>query len=57
VVTDRSGQTWLLYHAWRPDAVGSTDPGRQLWLDRLDWIGGHPVARGPTGTPQPTPRT
>ena len=57
VVTDRSGQTWLLYHAWRPDAVGSTDPGRQLWLDRVDWIGGHPVARGPTGTPQPTPRT
>jgi beta-xylosidase len=57
VVTDAAGRTWLLYHAWKPDAVGSTEPGRQLWLDRLDWVGGLPVVRGPTGGPQPTPAT
>lgn len=55
VVTDEAGQTWMLYHAWAPDAVGSTDPGRQLWLDRLDWTGGRPVVRGPTPGPQPAP--
>ena len=55
-VTDGAGQTWLLHHARRPDAIGSSDPGRELWLDRLDWVGGRPVVRGPTGTPQPRPR-
>ena len=57
VVTDRGGQSWLLYHAWKPEAIGSTDPGRELWLDRLDWVGGRPVVRGPTGSPQAVPRT
>jgi beta-xylosidase len=55
VVTDDGGQTWLLYHAWPPEAIGSTSPGRQLWLDRLEWEGGRPVVRGPTATPQPEP--
>jgi beta-xylosidase len=57
VVTDGAGQTWLLYHAWNPDAIGSTDPGRQLWLDRLDWTGDRPVVHGPTAGPQPAPKT
>jgi beta-xylosidase len=55
VVTDAAGQDWMLYHAWNPDQIGSTDPGRQLWLDRLDWPGGKPVVHGPTADPQPAP--
>jgi beta-xylosidase len=50
------GSTWLLYHAWPPDGIGSVAPGRQLWLDRLDWTGGRPVVHGPTAGPQPVPK-
>jgi beta-xylosidase len=49
------GSTWILYHAWQPDAIGANEPGRQLWLDRLDWVNGRPVAAGPTSGPQPAP--
>ena len=49
------GSTWLLYHAWPPDAIGSTTPGRQMWLDRVDWVDGRPVVKGPTAGPQPVP--
>ena len=55
VVTAPDGSTWLLYHAWPPNAVGAVDPGRTLWLDRLDWVDGKPVVRGPTTDPQPLP--
>ena len=55
LVTDDDGGTWLLYHAWPPDAVGSVDPGRQLWLDRVDWVDGKPVVKGPSSDPQPRP--
>jgi beta-xylosidase len=55
VVRDARGRTWLVYHAWPPGAVGSVVPGRQLWLDRLDWVDGTPVVRGPTCTKQPQP--
>nr|WP_296069253.1 glycoside hydrolase family 43 protein [uncultured Actinoplanes sp.] len=48
LVTLPSGATWLLYHAWPPGAVGSVTPGRQLWLDRVDWVDGRPVVRGPS---------
>ncbi|GAA2576375.1 glycoside hydrolase family 43 protein [Winogradskya consettensis] len=54
-VTLPDGTTWLLYHAWQPAAIGSATPGRQLWLDRLDWIDGKPVVHGPTADPQPAP--
>ena len=47
LVRTPSGQTWLLYHAWAGGAVGSVTPGRQLWLDRVDWADGRPVVRGP----------
>ncbi|GIM96191.1 glycoside hydrolase family 43 protein [Paractinoplanes toevensis] len=56
-VTLPDGTTWLLYHAWPPDAVGSVAPGRQMWLDRVDWVGGKPVVHGPTATAQPAPGT
>ncbi|TXK40529.1 glycoside hydrolase family 43 protein [Nonomuraea sp. C10] len=55
LVTTPGGQTWLLYHAWPPDAIGSVEPGRRLWLDRVDWEDGKPIVRGPTATPQPHP--
>jgi beta-xylosidase len=51
----KGGGTWLLYHAWPPDAIGSVSPGRQLWLDRVDWVDGKPAVRGPTAQPQPRP--
>lgn len=57
VVSTPDGSTWLIYHAWPPEAIGSTSPGRQLWLDRVDWVGGRPVVRGPTAEPQPAPGT
>jgi beta-xylosidase len=56
LVTTPGGQTWLLYHAWPQEAVGSVSPGRQLWLDRIDWQDGRPVVHGPTADPQPLPR-
>ena len=55
VVEDGSGETWVAYHAWPPDAVGSVYPGRVLWLDRLTWKDGKPVIEGPTGSRQPAP--
>jgi beta-xylosidase len=56
LVTTPAGESWLLYHAWPPEAVGSVMPGRQLWLDRVDWVDGKPVVRGPNAEPQPVPR-
>ena len=51
--TDRSGQTWLVYHAVPRDTPrgGPQGPGliRQLMVDRLDWIGGWPVLRAGAG--------
>jgi beta-xylosidase len=54
-VTLENGATWLLYHAWPPDGIGSVAPGRQMWLDRIDWRAGKPVVRGPTAGAQPMP--
>ncbi len=48
LVTTPAGETWMLYHAWPGGAVGSVTPGRQLWLDRVDWEEGRPVVRGPS---------
>ncbi len=55
LVTAPGGVTWLLYHAWPDGAVGSVAPGRQLWLDRVNWPAGHPVVHGPTAEPQEVP--
>lgn len=50
------GQTWMFYHAW--EVVGGSRRGerRLMWLDRLDWVDGKPVLRGPTTAPQPLPQ-
>jgi beta-xylosidase len=55
VIRDARGRTWLVYHAWPPGKIGAVTPGRQLWIDRLDWRGGKPVVKGPTCKPQPAP--
>lgn len=55
LVTLPDGATWMLYHAWPDGAVGSVAPGRQLWLDRVEWVAGRPVVKGPTAQPQPVP--
>jgi beta-xylosidase len=52
IVRDGDGETWLLYHAW-PRTSGEDE--RELWLDRLDWVDGKPVVKGPTCRPQPAP--
>ncbi len=55
LVNGPDGQTWIVYHAWPPDAVGSLVPGRVLWLDRLIWQDEKPVVEGPTCGAQPRP--
>lgn len=57
IVTDANGQTWMAYHAWKASAVDDPTVGRQLWIDRLDWVNGKPVVRGPTCKAQPAPAT
>jgi beta-xylosidase len=54
-LVERDGRTWMLYHAWLADAVGSAVPGRPMWLDEVVWKDGKPVVRGPTDSPQPLP--
>ena len=55
VVEDGAGETWVAYHAWPPDAVGSVYPGRTLRLDRLVWKKGEPRIEGPTAARQRAP--
>ncbi|MDP9350697.1 MAG: glycoside hydrolase family 43 protein [Chloroflexota bacterium] len=55
IIQDDDGEEWLVYHAWPPDAVGSTYPGRVMWIDRLRWENGKPIVDGPTAAPQPEP--
>ena len=54
-VLDLDGQTWILYHAW--EVIGESRRGdrRLLYIDKLDWVDGKPVVRGPTTDPQPMP--
>jgi beta-xylosidase len=50
-VVTTGGRTWYVHHAWRPDAVGSTVPGRQMWLTPLRFTAdGVPVLDGPAPT-------
>ena len=56
IVEDGEGKTWMAYHAWPRDAVGSKIPGRTFWIDELAWEDGHPTVKGPTGGAQPAPR-
>ena len=50
VITDLAGDDWLVYHAW-DEAMTA----RRMHLDRLEWVDGRPVCRGPTLHEQPAP--
>jgi arabinan endo-1,5-alpha-L-arabinosidase len=58
VIQDRSGQSWIVYHA-----VDTRRPGepvntrRVLLIDRIVWRNGWPEVEGPTEGPQESPRT
>jgi beta-xylosidase len=55
VVTTLRGRTEMLFHAWPPSAIGSTSPGRQLWLEPLTWKGAVPSVHPPQAASQPLP--
>jgi beta-xylosidase len=55
LVRTDDGDTWIVYHAWPPDAVNSEFPGRLMWIDRVEWKGGRPDVVGPTCASQPAP--
>lgn len=40
IVTDDEGRDWILYHAYER---GRSDAGRQVLLDRVEWVDGWPV--------------
>ena len=48
-------QTWIVYHAWPPDSIGSARPGRQVWLDPMEWTAQGPKVNGPDAQPQARP--
>ena len=48
-------QTWIFYHAWEVVSGSRRGDRRLMWLDRLDWVDGKPVVRGPTISEQPIP--
>jgi beta-xylosidase len=59
VIKLKSGEEWMLYHAWddqNEPRYGSNPLGRTLRLDRLTWEKDTPRVTGPTLTPQPAPR-
>ncbi|MGZ3181403.1 MAG: glycoside hydrolase family 43 protein [Telluria sp.] len=44
-------QTWIAYHAWEELPSGTQGTRRFLYIDKLDWVDGRPVVRGPTMVP------
>lgn len=59
LVSLRSGEDWLLYHAWddqKEPRYGSNPLGRTLRLDRLTWKDGRPGVDGPSLGERPAPR-
>ncbi|HEU5269941.1 MAG TPA: family 43 glycosylhydrolase, partial [Jatrophihabitans sp.] len=56
VLQSANGDWWMLYHAWPPSAIGSTDPGRLLWLEPVSWHGDVPSVHPSEVAPQPVPR-
>ncbi|ACQ78736.1 glycoside hydrolase family 43 [Beutenbergia cavernae DSM 12333] len=64
VVTDTTGQDWMVYHGIDRNDGWLNEPGginkRPMLVDRLDWIDGWPVVNagaGPSDGPEPGPVT
>lgn len=62
VITDSTGQDWIVYHGIDRDNGWLDEPGginrRPMLVDRLDWIDGWPVVNagaGPSDGPVPGP--
>lgn len=50
------GRVWMAYHAWAPDAIGSSVPGRQLWLSEVSFDGARASVEPPQATNADPPR-
>ncbi|MGA4506749.1 glycoside hydrolase family 43 protein [Propionibacteriaceae bacterium G1746] len=46
-------QWWMVYHAWKPGAVGDSLEGRKMWLSTVEFNGRAVTVQPPT-TDQPT---
>lgn len=60
IVTDRSGQDWIVYHAVdarraREKATDEVNTRRVMLVDRIAWVDGWPVIDGPSEVPEPAP--
>ena len=44
-------QTYMAYHAWQVGPGGQRGNARFMYIDRVDWVAGVPVVRGPTIVP------
>ncbi len=47
-VFQAGGRDYIAYHAWELKPDGSRGKRRFLYIDKLDWVDGAPVVRGPT---------
>lgn len=48
VLNLKNGSSVMFFHAWQPSAIGSSSPGRQLWLEPLVWHNGLPSVHQPS---------
>jgi arabinan endo-1,5-alpha-L-arabinosidase len=60
IVTDRSGQDWIVYHAVdarqpRGKATDEVNTRRVMLIDRIAWVDGWPVIDGPSEVPERAP--
>jgi arabinan endo-1,5-alpha-L-arabinosidase len=60
VITDSSGQDWIVYHAVdvnrpREKAADDLNTRRIMLIDRITWRDGWPVIAGPSEQPEPAP--
>jgi arabinan endo-1,5-alpha-L-arabinosidase len=62
IVTDKAGQTWILYHAIdvnrpRQTQQDEINSRRILLIDKIEWKDGWPFVGTPSDGPQPAPIT
>lgn len=47
------GTTWMVYHAWDPDAIGEEPPGRAMWLSEVTFAADGSVRVSPPTVDHP----